>query len=87
MRMKYESLRRAVEYGVQNGKKNMIVDLDVLVNLFKSHDTLIEMFKWQSEINELLTDELREKVYAAIGKEEIEQMLGINGGSKPATED
>ncbi len=31
---KLESLRRAVEFGRQNGKKNLIVDLDCLVSLF-----------------------------------------------------
>jgi hypothetical protein len=30
MKDKFDSLRRGVEFGLSNGKKNMIVDLDVL---------------------------------------------------------
>jgi hypothetical protein len=35
LREKANGLRRAVQYGVENGKKNIIVDLDVLTALFR----------------------------------------------------
>lgn len=34
MQARIDSLRRAVLFGIQNGKKNMIVDLDVLAVIF-----------------------------------------------------
>lgn len=38
LKSRLESLRRAVAFGVQNGKKNVIADLDVLAALFTSAD-------------------------------------------------
>ena len=35
-----DSLKRAVEYGLQNGKSNMIVELSALKELFDVHDNL-----------------------------------------------
>jgi hypothetical protein len=40
-----ESLRRAVDFGMHNGKKNLIVDLDTLYILFESRDLLLEGLK------------------------------------------
>lgn len=51
---KAASLRRAVEHGVLNGKRNMIVDLDVLDELFRGEIPVGGNQFTPNRVNELL---------------------------------
>jgi hypothetical protein len=56
MLKKCESLRRAVQYGIENGKTNMIVDLDCLKVIFAGYIPVGN--------NELAPEDLTERLYA-----------------------
>lgn len=56
LREKANGLRRAVQYGVENGKKNIIADLDVLTALFRGEIPVGG--------NEFAPEDVNERLYA-----------------------
>lgn len=50
--MDKESLRRAVQFGVANGKRNMVVDLEAIAALFLDLDTMqLQLRQLASEVS------------------------------------
>ncbi|MDE2097689.1 MAG: hypothetical protein KGL39_10610 [Patescibacteria group bacterium] len=58
MKDRLESLRRVVAYGMDHGKRNLIVDLDLIVHLFARADAM----EFLDELAAKKTDELMERL-------------------------